>query len=110
MRELLTDAEQMVLLALVRLGDEAYGVSIQQAIEEQAGRRLSLAAVYGVLGRLEADRLVQAWLSEPLKERGGRARKHFRILPAGAAALREARAAMERMWSGLEQHRDLRAQ
>lgn len=104
----LTETEQMVLLALLRLGEEAYGVPVRAEIEERGGREVSLAAVYAALDRMESRGLVSSWLSEPLRERGGRARKHFRITAAGAVALRESRDVMKRMWKGLEVHPDLR--
>lgn len=108
MADTLTETEQLVLLALLRLGEEAYGVPVRAEIEARSGREVSLAAVYAALDRMERRGLVDSWLSEPLPERGGRARKHFRLTPVGAAALREAREVMERMWSGLEPHPDLR--
>lgn len=99
----LNETEQLVLLALAHLGDEAYGVTVRREIEERSGRSVSIAAVYASLERLERRGHVEAWLSEPTPERGGRARKHFRVTPAGASALRDARAAMDRMWAGLEE-------
>lgn len=98
----LNDLEQMVLLALARLGPDGYGVTIREEIERRAGRPVSIAAVYAALDRMERRRLVRSWLSDPTPERGGRAKKHFRIEPAGVALLHEARAAMERMWEGLD--------
>lgn len=106
--DLPNETEQLVLLALVRLGEDAYGVPIRTEIEGRAGRAISLAAVYAALDRLEVRGHVRSWLSEPLAERGGRARKHFEITPAGARAVRDARDAMARMWKGLEMHPDLR--
>lgn len=106
--EPLTETEQLVLLALVRLGEDAYGVPVRAEIEARSGRAVSLAAVYAALDRLEARGQVESWLSEPLPERGGRARKHFRISAAGAAALWQSREVMARMWKGLEPHPDLR--
>lgn len=102
MSRLLTDFEQLVLLALARVGDAAYGVTVQAEIEDRTGRQASLAAVYATLGRLEERRLVESWVSPPTARRGGRATKHFRLAPAGARALDEARSAMERMWEGVE--------
>ena len=101
MSESLSETEQLVLLALARLGEDAYGVSVRREIEERGGRALSIAAVYNALDRLERRGCADSWLSEPLPERGGRARKHFQITPAGADALRAARGVMERMWDGL---------
>jgi DNA-binding PadR family transcriptional regulator len=105
----LNEVEQLILLAIVRLADEAYGVPVRSAIEERAGRSVSLAAVYAALERMEARGHVASWLSDPLPERGGRARKHFRLTAAGARALRESREEMARMWDGLEGHPDLEA-
>ena len=104
----LTETEQLVMLALVRLGEEAYGVPVRSVIESRSGREVSLAAVYAALDRMERRGLVDSWLSEPLPERGGRARKHFRVTAAGARALHEAREVMQRMWRGVEPHPDLR--
>lgn len=101
------EVEQLILLALVRLGRGAYGVPVRAEIERRSGRKVSLAAVYGALDRMETRGYVKSWLSEPLPERGGRARKHFRITPSGARALRDAREVMTRMWRGLERHPDL---
>ena len=98
----INEVEQLVLLALARLGEEAYGVSVRRVIEEHGGRPVSMAAVYNALDRLERRGYATAWLSAPTAERGGRAKKHFRMTPAGADALRTARAAMDRMWDGLD--------
>ena len=103
----LTEFEQMILLAVVRLGDEAYGVSICDEIEGRVERAISVAAAYTALERMETRGLVRSWTAESTPVRGGRAKKHFEILPVGAAALRESRHAMTRMWEGLEGHRDL---
>jgi DNA-binding PadR family transcriptional regulator len=99
--ELLNQVEQLVLLALARLGEDGYGVTIRREIEERAGRPVSMAAVYAALDRLERTGYACAWLSSPLPERGGRARKHFRLTAEGVSALREEREAMRRMWEGL---------
>jgi len=105
--ERLSELEQLVLLALLRQEREAYGVSIRQEIEETGGRPVSIAAVYAALDRLQRQSMVTSWLSGPTPERGGRAKKHFAIQPAGAAALRESREVMDRMWDGLQSHADL---
>ena len=103
----LTEFEQMILLAVVRLGEEAYGVSICDEIEGRVDRTISVAAAYTALERMEARGLVRSWTAESTPVRGGRAKKHFEILPGGATALRESRHAMARMWEGLEGHSDL---
>lgn len=107
-KDALTQFEQLVLLALVRLGEDAYGVPIQEEIAERTGRVASLAATYTALERLEGRSFVESWVSEPVAVRGGRSRKHFRICKAGATALRESQQAMKRTWQGLERHPDLR--
>jgi DNA-binding PadR family transcriptional regulator len=100
----LNEIEQFVLLAVLRLGEDAYAIPIRQEIEERARRSVSVTAVYAALDRLERQDFVESWLSEPVPERGGRGRKHFRILPSGAEALRRERAGLERMWEGLDSH------
>lgn len=107
--EPLTEFEQLVLLALVRLGEDSYGVTIREEIERRAGRAVSLASAYAALTRMEERGYVGSWVSEPTPVRGGRARKHFRIEAAGAEALRQSRSVMDRMWQGLEAHPDLRS-
>ena len=102
MGNVLNETEQLVLLALARLGDSAYGVTVRQEIEVRSGTPVSIAAVYAALARLEQRGLAAAWLSEPTPQRGGRARKHFRLTPDGASALTSARRAMDRMWDGLD--------
>jgi DNA-binding PadR family transcriptional regulator len=107
-RDGLNEVDQLVLLALVRLGAGAYGVTIRAEIEARSGKPISMAAVYSALDRLERRELAESWLSDPKPERGGRAKKHFRITAGGAAELRDARGVMARMWEGLEMHPDLR--
>ncbi len=101
----LNETEQLVLLALARLREDAYGVTVHQEIENRSGRPVSIAAVYAAADRLERRGFVECWLSDPTPERGGRAKKHFRVNAAGIKALEAAREAMEQMWEGL----DLRA-
>ena len=108
-REGLNEVDQLVMLALVRLDSSAYGVTIRAEIENRSGRSVSMAAVYSALDRLERRGYAESWLSDPTSERGGRAKKHFKITTAGATQLRDARGAMARMWEGLDMHPDLRA-
>ena len=98
----LNDVEQFVLLALLRLGEGAYGVPIRAEIEERTSRPVSMAAVYAALDRMQRGGLIEARLSKPLPERGGRARKHFRLRAAGTRALEDSRRAMARMWDGVD--------
>ncbi|MGE0041074.1 MAG: PadR family transcriptional regulator [Vicinamibacterales bacterium] len=99
----LGEFEQLVLLACLRLGeDEAYAVSIVDEIRERTGRDVQRAAVYVTLQRLEAKRLVSTRLGDARPERGGKARRLVRVEPAGRAATRESRQALQRMWVGLD--------
>jgi PadR family transcriptional regulator, regulatory protein PadR len=98
----LGEFEQLVLLALVRLGPEAYGATVRREIEERSGRALSISAVYTTLERLEQKGLVRSWVGEPTPQRGGRRRKHFELRPLGARALKVAHAAYAGMTAGLE--------
>ena len=93
--------EQLVLLAILRLGDEAYGMAVRAELEARTGRDVSYGAVYTTLDRLEKKGWVGHRLGEPTPERGGRARKYFHLEGEGRAALREARHVLEVMWAGV---------
>ena len=98
---MLGEFELLVLLAAVRLGDDAHAVSIVEEIAARAGRTVQRAAVYVTLQRLEDKGLVTSWLGTPLPERGGKARRHVRVTRGGREAIREAREALQNMWAGL---------
>ncbi len=98
----LGEFEQLVLLAILRNGDAAYGVSILEEIRARTGRSVLRPAVYVTLRRLEQKGLVRSRMGERLPERGGRARKYYRVEPAGLALLRASKAALENMWEGLQ--------
>jgi DNA-binding PadR family transcriptional regulator len=102
MANALGEFEQLVLLAMLRLGPEAYGANIRRAIETGTGRELTISAVYTTLQRLEQKGLVRSRMGEPLPERGGRRRKYAELRPAGARALKEAYDAFAGMAAGLE--------
>lgn len=97
----LGEFEQLVLLALVRLGDRSYGVTVRHEIARRARRDVSLGAVYKTLERLEAKGYVSSVIGEPTPERGGRRKKFYRLEPGGARALRQALGALRRMTAGL---------
>ena len=99
----LGEFELVVLLAVLRLGDEAYGVTIMREIEERSGRSPSRGAVYITLDRLEKKGYLRSHFADPTPERGGKAKRYFKIQPAGVKALRESGRALSGMWSGLEQ-------
>ena len=98
----LGEFEQLVLLSLTRLGQDAYGVPIADDIGARTGREISLGAVYKTLERLEDKGLVASRIGEPRPERGGRRKKHYRIATAGQRALRQSVAALRNMTDGLE--------
>jgi DNA-binding PadR family transcriptional regulator len=97
----LGEFEQLVLLALLRLGADAYGISVRQEIARRTGRVPSLGTVYAALNRLEQKRLVAAYLGDPTPERGGRRKKHYTVLPAGRRALNEALRSLRRLAQGI---------
>lgn len=98
----LGDFEQLVMLAILQLRGEAYGVPIVDEIERRTGREVSRAAVYITLRRLEDKGLVSSWMSDPTPERGGKPRRYVRVEPRGAHLLRDSREAVDRMWRGLD--------
>ena len=99
--DLLGSLEHLVLLALLRLGPEAYGMTVRREIEGRTGRSISIGAVYTTLERLEAKGLVSSYVGEPTAARGGRAKRHFRILAEGEEAVRLSQDAIRRMSRGL---------
>ena len=98
---LLSNFELMVLLALIRIGDGAYGVPISREIEEQSGREVSIGSIYAALERLEAKGFVTSELGEPTRERGGRAKRYFKIAPKGLREVHEVKGTLVKMWKGL---------
>ena len=102
MDPVLGEFEQLVLIAIVRLGDDAYGATIRREIEERTARRLSISAVYTTLDRLEVKGCVRSRIGEPTAMRGGRRRKHFALQPLGARALKTAYRSFTGMTAGLE--------
>lgn len=101
-REHLGEFEQIVLLAILRLGDEAYGVPIRQEIERRTGRAVTVGALYRTLDRLEEKGHVSSAFSDSTPERGGRSKRYFKVQPVGLRTLRASREALTAMWEGLE--------
>lgn len=101
-QQVLGEFEQMVLLAILQLDGEVYGVPIVEEIERRTDRSVSRSAVYVTLRRLEKKGLISSWMSEPTPERGGKARRCVEIEPEGLEQLRASREAMDRMWKGLD--------
>jgi len=99
----LGEFEHVVLLAVLRLGDSAYAVSIRDEIERRTDRRVSRGSVYVTLDRLETKGYLQSWLADPTAERGGRAKRFYALRPRAVSALKESRRALIEMWRGLDE-------
>lgn len=99
-RKLLTDFELMILLAVLRV-DQPYGVTIAREIETTAGRRVLLGAVYTALDRLEERGLVESSIGDPTPERGGRARRYFRLTGRGLQAIKDTQRALVALWANV---------
>ncbi len=96
------DFEKLILFALLHLGEEAYGASIQREITARTGREVAVGALYTALQRLERRGWVLGRMGAPTPERGGRRKKHYRLQPAGARALSNAYDSLLRMAAGTE--------
>jgi DNA-binding PadR family transcriptional regulator len=94
--------EQAILLAVLRLGEGAYGLAIREELAARTGREVSHGAAYVTLDRMQAKGLVESWLADPTPGRGGRRKRYFRLTPAGLEALRSTREALFNLWAGLE--------
>lgn len=92
----------MVLLAILRVGSEAYAIPVREELEARTGRAVARGALYTALDRLETKRCLTSRLGDPLAERGGRARRYYTVTPAGLASLRASRRALLELWHGLE--------
>ena len=98
----LGEFEQLILLAVLRLRDNAYGVTIRAELTERAGRTVAPGALYTALERLETKGLIASRMSDPTPQRGGRAKRHVTVTAAGMEALRRALRAYERLLEGLQ--------
>ncbi len=101
--------EEVVLLAVARLTDEGYGVTILREIEECTGTQPALGAIYATLERLESRGWVTSYQGEASPVRGGRARRHYRLTAAGARSLQASRRMLDRLWDGLALNRGARS-
>jgi DNA-binding PadR family transcriptional regulator len=99
--EYLGEFEHIVLLALMRLGNDAYGVTVRREIEERTKRDVSIGAIYATLDRLESKSLVRSYTGEPTAARGGRAKRHFQVTRRGVAAVNRTHDALRHMTDGL---------
>jgi PadR family transcriptional regulator, regulatory protein PadR len=93
--------EQAVLLSIIRLGEDAYGRAILKEVQERLEREVAAGAVHATLERLQAKGLIASRLGPGTEIRGGRARRFYRLQPAGLRALNDARAAIDNIWHGL---------
>jgi len=98
----LGEFEEVVLLAVLRLEDEAYAIPVREEIRRRARRQVARGALYTALERLEDKGLLSSRMSEPRPERGGRSRRYFRLTARGLAALRVSRRVRLGLWEGLE--------
>ena len=103
--DFLGEFEQVVLLAVLRLGGDAYAVPIRREIENRTHRNVARGALYVTLERLEEKGYLDSWLADPTPERGGRPKRFYKVQPAGVKALEHSWSALQRMWEGLEPRR-----
>ncbi|MBA2304409.1 MAG: helix-turn-helix transcriptional regulator [Acidobacteria bacterium] len=108
MQRLLTGFELMILLAVLRVDEEAYGVRIAEEIERTGRRRVLMGAVYAALGRLERNGLASSSVRDPTPERGGRAKRFFRVTPRGVRAVKQTQDALVALWTDLPQLKERR--
>jgi DNA-binding PadR family transcriptional regulator len=99
----LGELEQMVLMAVLQLRDEAYGTNVLRELSDRGGRRVSPGALFATMDRLEGKGLVASRLGDPTPGRGGKRKRYLTVTPQGVAALRDARNAWVRMAEGLEE-------
>jgi PadR family transcriptional regulator PadR len=107
-RHLLTDLELMLVIAIFRVGDEAYGVQIAREIAVTCGRRVLLGAAYAALDRLEHNGLVRSRMGSPTPERGGRAKRFFQVTARGLRAAKETQEALVALWRDVPQLKERR--
>jgi PadR family transcriptional regulator, regulatory protein PadR len=107
-RQLLTDFELMILLGILRAGEDAYGVRIAEEIEQTGGRSVVMGAVYAALERLERNGLVSSLVGDPTPERGGRAKRFFEVTPRGLRAVKQTQDALVALWTDLPQLKERR--
>src|SRR5580658_175255 len=100
-RDYLGEFEHIIVLALLRLADQAYGVTVRQEIELRTKREVSIGAVYATLDRMETKGYVKSRLGDPTPERGGRSKRFFRVTAKGVAAVNRTQKALQSMTEGL---------
>lgn len=108
-RGYLGEFELMVILTLIQLGDDAYGVPISRELEKSRGRSVSVGSVYAALERLEQKGLVASSLGNPTPERGGKAKRYFRVTKEGLRQVHRTRQVLTRLWRQLPELKGERA-
>jgi PadR family transcriptional regulator, regulatory protein PadR len=112
--ELMTDRgylgefELMILLAVIHLDEQAYGVPIAREIERHRGRDVSVGSIYAALERMEAKKLVSSTLADPTPERGGKAKRYFRVTKSGLRQVQETRRVLSKLWQALPELKEER--
>ena len=98
----LGELEQMVLLAILQLDDQAFGTNVMDELEKRVERRVSRGALYVTLDRLEEKGMLTSTLGDPTPRRGGRPKRFLTVTPAGVSAIQKSRKAWMRLWDGLD--------
>jgi PadR family transcriptional regulator, regulatory protein PadR len=99
MKGYIGEFEELVLLTVATLGEEAYGVAIKEDIEKRADRSISIGALHSTITRLEEKGFLKSWLGDPTQERGGRRKRFFELTHTGKVALHEMKALRDELWS-----------
>ena len=100
-QKFLGEFEQMIMLTLLLLDEQAYGASIRSTLAQEVGREVAIGAIYSTLERLERKAMVTSKLGESTAQRGGRPKRFFKVTAQGQQALKKARAAMDTLWQGI---------
>jgi PadR family transcriptional regulator PadR len=98
MKVYLGEFEEIVLLTIATLGDEAYGVMIQKDIEERCNRKISIGALHSTITRLEEKGFLKSWVGGATKERGGRSKRYYEITQAGKKAVADTKSLRDELW------------
>jgi len=101
MMDILTRTEEIILLAIYRLGDNAYGITIREEVEAQVGKAYSVGAIYVPLERMTKRGLLETRTGSPTAERGGRAKRFYKIMPEGKDALLATKRLHDKLWAGV---------
>ena len=98
MKGYIGEFEELVLLTIAALDEDAYGVSIKEDIEKRTDRSISIGALHSTITRLAEKGLIKSWLGDPTQERGGRRKRYFQLTNLGKASLREMKGLRDELW------------